>query len=137
MSYEFYMVRINRKVPKEDYARFKNDIQLKKEAIWDKDARNKIKPPDKILFIVGEKDPTVDIYEVIGETAREPDWKQNGPYVSGNGTQAVKHRIGIILKFQESIEWKKLKKDINFAPNNSSWMPRGMQRIKNKQNLNF
>ena len=66
MSYEFYMVRINRKVPKEDYARFKNDIQLKKEAIWDKDARNKIKPPDKILFIVGEKDPTVDIYEVIG-----------------------------------------------------------------------
>ena len=33
MSYEFYMVRINRKVPKEDYARFKNDIQLKKEAI--------------------------------------------------------------------------------------------------------
>ena len=50
MSYEFYMVRINRKVPKEDYARFRNDIQLKKEAIWDKDARNKIKPPDKILF---------------------------------------------------------------------------------------
>jgi hypothetical protein len=135
----YYHVRISRKVPKEDYARFKDDILEKEEAIWDKDARNKIKIGDYIGFIVGENGhQMVEIYKVKSETLRETVWKQNEPYVQGNGIHEVKHRVGIILtSIHKSFEWKKLKKDINFAPNNPIWMPRGMQVVKNKHLLPF
>jgi hypothetical protein len=135
----YYHVRISRKVPKEDYAHFKHDILEKNEGIWDKDAKNKIKIGDYIGFIVGENgNQMVEIYKVISENIRETFWKQNGPYVPGNGIHEVKHRVGIILiSINKSIEWKKLKKDINFASNNPSWMPRGMQVVKNKHLLPF
>ena len=140
---KYYHVRIsNKKNPTTDYNIFLNVINEKKEAPWDKDTYNKIKTGDYLGFIIGKTgEEVVDIYKVKSETIRENHWEQNCPYVSGNGTRSVKHRNGIILinehTLPKKIEWKVIKENINFAPNNASWMPRGTQVVKNKKLLPF
>ena len=137
-----WMIRISdKKNPKNDFEKFEKELALNNEARWDKDSRNQIKPDHAVVFIVGPKaSQIVKIFKVISETDRDPDWADDSPYVRGNGTNSVGHREGIMLKVHpkiESMEWKKFKKDINFAPNNLSWMPRGLQVIKNTHLLPF
>ena len=127
-----YQVRIStKKNPKFDFDIFINDIKIKNEASWDKDKSNKIKIGDYIGFIIGENGKEiVNIFKVKDETKRETHWKHDEPYVLNNGTHSVKHRDGIILtnihETIKTIEWVVLKKSINFANGNKSWMPRGM-----------
>ena len=143
MESNYYHVRIsNKKNPKNDFNIFLDDIKLRNESIWDKDHYNKIKINDYIGFIIGSSGKEkVLIFKVLSETNRENHWEQNRPYTIGNGIHEVKKRHGIILtdihEIIKEIEWKKIKKDINFAPNNDSCMPRGMQRVKNKELLPF
>jgi hypothetical protein len=132
---KYYHVRIsNKKNPKNDYKYFMDSIRVKNEAAWDKDCYNKIKIGD----YVGND---VNIFKVKEETVRENHWEKNNPYTLGNGRGPVQNRNGIILTNIHSVpkvlEWKKIKESINFAPNNPSLMPRGMQVVKNKCLLSF
>ena len=139
----YYHVRISgKKNPKYDYGVFTNEINLKNEAPWDKDSKNKIKVGDYLGFIVGKKGyEVVWIYKVKSETVRETHWKQDSPYTEGNGIGSVGHREGIILTnihdLPKNIEWDTIRKCVNFSPNNDSWMPRGTQLIKNSHLLPF
>ena len=139
----YYHVRISgKKNPNYDYGIFLNTIHVNNEAPWDKDSKNKIKVGDYIGFIVGKKSQEVVwIYKVKCETIRETHWKQDCPYTMGNGTGSVSHRDGIILTnihdLPKHIEWETVRKNINFSPNNDSFMPRGTQVVKNKHLLPF
>ena len=141
----YYHVRIGvtAKTPKYDYGIFLETIKSKSEAPWDKDSRNKIKVGDYVGFITGEKHTEfiVEIYKVKSEIQREKHWNTVVPYVEGNGTNTVQHRTGILLTnvhdLPKIMEWDLIKERINFAPNNPSWMPRGMQVVKNKHLLPF
>jgi putative ribosome biogenesis GTPase RsgA len=141
----YYHVRINdtAKNPKYDYQVFLETIKSKTEAPWDKDHHNKIKVGDYVGFITGKKDTgiIVEIYKVKSETERANHWNTVTPYVNGNGINIVEHRTGILLTnvhdLPKIMEWELIKECIKFAPNNPSWMPRGMQVVKNKNLLPF
>ena len=140
----YYHVRISniKKNPFNDYNIFLKNVELKSEAVWDKDRYNKIKINDYIGFIVGDvKNAMVHIYKVKSEVDRENHWEQDRPYTTGNGINSVKHRNGIVLinahNVPTKIEWAIIKKCIEFAPDNEVFMPRGMSIVKNKQKLPF
>jgi hypothetical protein len=70
----YYHVRISniKKNPFNDYNIFLKNVELKSEAVWDKDRYNKIKIDDYIGFIVGDvKNAMVHIYKVKSEVDRE------------------------------------------------------------------
>ena len=136
-----HIVRISPKqqVASNDYRTLLDEIERGKEPIWDKDSHNRIKPSDYLGFIVGKKGMEhVYVHKVLrdGPTLeRHATWNENSPYSKGNGTAPVSHRETIYLSRDYHIYpwswWKTAGSEKPYAPNCTSWMPRGTTKSRN------
>jgi hypothetical protein len=130
-SPDYWNVRISPKQPQvmDDYSELVETVRATGEGLWDRDCKNKIKEGDYLGFIVG---PTNE---------RLPQWASSTPYTRGNGTNSVSDRQAIVLTNNHSIEktydWREFRRITGLGKDCSSWMPRGTQKVLNRETLPF
>ena len=144
MSY--YHVRINktRKNVYKDFVAFEKSMCEDGKAIWDKDSKNKMDTGDYIGFIVDDVDNTekiIKIYKILAcKEERDPNWNTTEPYNADNGTSSVGHRHVIVLandpRIPANTKWNDFRKCTGLGKDCKSWMPRGTQKVKDKQKIN-
>jgi hypothetical protein len=144
---DLFICRINRTRvnPYNDYKKCKNQINQSNIGYWDSDSKNAIKSGNFLAFII-DSDTTkqLEIFKVTKvntNNERDTEWKDETPYMNGNGTNSVSHRNQIELSKEHNLppiyNWFKFKKELNYAPNKESWIPRGTMRVSKKELIPF
>lgn len=141
----YYHVRISPKRANAttDFTHFMNEMEITKEAKWDKDHNGKMQIGDYIGFIVGNAgEELVYIFKIKSELPldkRESWWSETA--YANNSANSTKHRVPILLtkdhEFAKTWAWSDIKEKVGIAPNFPSWMPRGTQLVAKKHLLPF
>lgn len=135
---EYYHTRVSpqRSQPSSDFAKFLSEIVTKRESVWDKDHRGKIKTGDYLGFITGETGKElIYIFRVKKELPHymRPDhWAQNRSHTSG--VENVDKRDVIVLTNEhplpKTFEWLLFQKATELGR-----IPQGTQRVATKKYL--
>jgi hypothetical protein len=146
-SPDYWNVRISPKQPQvmDDYSELVETVRATGEGLWDRDCKNKIKEGDYLGFIVGPtNEEQIHIYKIdriCTTDERLPQWASSMPYTRGNGTNGVSDRQAIVLTNNHSIEktydWREFRRITGLGKDCSSWMPRGTQKVLNRETLPF
>ena len=146
-SVVYWHVRISpkRKSVLDDYEKFLETMMETGQGLWDRDSKNQIKTGDYLGFITGENGKEqIHIYKVsrvCTTIERLPQWASDMPYTTGNGFNSVSDRQAIVLTNDHSLpktyDWHNFRRATGLGNDCSTWMPRGTQKVSNKETLPF
>eukprot|EP01084_Bolivina_argentea_P102189 183111_1 len=135
-----YIVRIaddKENAPYKDYQNLKQDMRNNIEALWDKDAKNRIVVGDFLGFIIGAKSSTympVEVYQVIDEKSteyRKDSWEERN-YTKQRVNNVGKDREVIVLSpICTTMNWVQWRVDVHYK---ERFIPRGTMKAKNPFN---